>query len=234
MLFRIGVENNVEGRSLAWALEHPGCFAYGESSAAAQANMPQAISDYAAWIAEHNQGESWVTPLAIELSLEETWQVYDVNDDYERVDQGYSVNAWFLYDWKPLTAQEVRRGLQLLSWSRADLLSLAGDLNSDTLEAEYSGERWSIAGILKHIGGAEWWYMDRLGMAFARQDVPTDPFVRLEVVRRHLAGILPGLAGSKQVTGTDAEFWSPRKVLRRAIWHERDHLAHIQKLLAFA
>lgn len=31
MLFHIGLENNVEGRSLAWVLDHPGCFAYGEN-----------------------------------------------------------------------------------------------------------------------------------------------------------------------------------------------------------
>jgi hypothetical protein len=31
--------------------------------------------------------------------------------------------------------------------------------------------------------------------------------------------------------GTDGEFWSPRKLLRRAVWHERDHTEHIRKLL---
>ena len=29
MIFQAGIENNNEGRSIAWALEHPGCFAYG-------------------------------------------------------------------------------------------------------------------------------------------------------------------------------------------------------------
>jgi hypothetical protein len=43
--------------------------------------------------------------------------------------------------------------------------------------------------------------------------------------------ILPGLSGSKQVMGIDGEFWSPRKLLRRAVWHEYDHIAHIRKLL---
>ena len=31
---------------------------------------------------------------------------------------------------------------------------------------------------------------------------------------------------------TNSEFWSARKVLRRAVWHERDHIFHIQKLLS--
>ena len=42
---------------------------------------------------------------------------------------------------------------------------------------------------------------------------------------------LPGLEASDKVISVDEEFWSPRKVLRRALWHERDHTAHINKLL---
>lgn len=29
--------------------------------------------------------------------------------------------------------------------------------------------------------------------------------------------------------GVEGEFWSPRKLLRRAVWHARDHTAHIRK-----
>jgi hypothetical protein len=34
-----------------------------------------------------------------------------------------------------------------------------------------------------------------------------------------------------KVVGVEGEMWSPRKVLRRAVWHERDHTEHIRKLL---
>jgi hypothetical protein len=44
--------------------------------------------------------------------------------------------------------------------------------------------------------------------------------------------MLPTLEGMKQVFGVDGEFWSPRKVLRRALWHEKDHVEHICKLIA--
>jgi len=44
--------------------------------------------------------------------------------------------------------------------------------------------------------------------------------------------VLPDLAGSSQVLGVNGEFWSPRKVLRRAAWHEIDHIEHIFKLIA--
>jgi hypothetical protein len=50
-------------------------------------------------------------------------------------------------------------------------------------------------------------------------------------VRTRLAEALPNLEGMSKVVGKDGEFWSPRKVVRRALWHERDHTFHILKLL---
>jgi len=230
MLYEIGIENNVEGRSLAWALGHPGCFAYGEGEQAALTVMPRAIADYAAWIESRNAGQCWLDAGEIELYLAESWEVYAIDEAFNLAEEGYEVNAWFRHDWKPLSETDVERALLLLDWSRADLLDAAGGLRQVALDARRPGERWSIAGILKHVGGAEWWYLDRLGLAFPREQIPRDPFERLEVVRAHTREVLPSLVGARQVTGVDGEFWSPRKLLRRAVWHERDHAAHIRKL----
>lgn len=228
-IYRVGLENGIEGRSLAWVLGHPGCFAYGTDGEDALANVPQAIRDYGAWIAEHG-GEGWLSAGGVEFELVETWQVYTIDETYELVEQGYEIDAWFRHDWKPLTAEDVERGLKLLSWSRADLLGAVEGLSDADLDVRLPGQRWSIRGVLGHVGGAEWWYLDRLGVAFPRALVPGEPFERLRVVRAHLEDVLPELVGARQVVGTDGEFWSPRKVLRRAAWHERDHTAHIWEL----
>ena len=54
MIFRVAIENNNEGyRSIAWALEHPGCYAYGEDADKALENLPKAIRDYSHWIGRH-------------------------------------------------------------------------------------------------------------------------------------------------------------------------------------
>jgi hypothetical protein len=230
VLFRVGLENNMEGRSIAWAVEHPGCFAYGATGNDALENLPAAIEKYIGWAAQ-KEAQSWLMPGDIEIQLDETWETYQINEGYELVEDGYEVNAWFLYDWKPLGLEEIERGLKLLSWSRADLLETVKGLSPEKLKATYPNERWSIAGILKHIGGAEWWYLNRLGLAFQRQEVPQDPFERLDKVRSRLEEVLPEFVGSKQVVGIDGEFWSPRKLLRRAAWHERDHTIHIRKLI---
>ncbi len=233
MLFRMGLENNIEGRSMAWALEHPGCFAYGADSASALAAAPKGVRTYAAWLASH--GDRGFDPDPIEVKLYETFNGYAIDPDFNLVvpdaDDSYEVNAWFRHDWKPLTAEEVERGLTLLSWSRQDLLETVRGLDAATLDRKYPNERWSIAGVIRHVGGAEWWYLDRLGLAFPQNEVPKEPFERVEKVRAWLITVLPKLAGSRQVLGVDGEFWSPRKLLRRAIWHELDHVGHIRKLL---
>jgi hypothetical protein len=229
-MFRIGLENNTEGRSQAWVLGHPGCFSYGIDGAAALETVPMAVREYREWITAHTS-ENWLPGDDSEYKLDETWECYSINDDYVIVQDGYEVNAWFRHDWTPLNEEDIRHGLLLLSWGREELLKMVSPLSVEILERAYPSERWSIAGILKHIGGAEWWYLDRLGLAFARDQVPEQPLDRLGKVRERLMEILPGLAGSKQVVGVSGEFWSPRKLLRRAVWHEYDHIAHIQKLL---
>jgi hypothetical protein len=233
MRFRVALEDGMEGRSIAWALEHVGCFAYGSTPQEALENLPVAIREYAQWIAER-EDSPWVNAEQIEVQVEETWQCYHINEDFERVSQGYEVNAWFLYDWKPLTEIEVERAIKILTWSRQDLLASVRGLSPEVLNADRPGERWSIDGILRHVGGAEWWYMDRLGLAFPRQELPSQSFERLERVRARLMEVLPSLVGKGQVVGVDGEFWSPRKMVRRAAWHERDHINHIRKLIGAA
>ncbi len=232
MKFHIGIENNNEGiRSIAWMLEHPGCYAYGANEQDALANSPAAIRAYAAWIGSH--GEAWLPADAdIELRVEQVWEDYRINEEYERVaEDGYDVDPFFEHDWKPLTAADIERGLKMLVWSRADLLEILETLTPAQWAYKKEGERWDIAGIVKHIGGAEWWYMDRLGLTFPRADVPAEPLERLQKARGLANRILPSLEDSKLVLGVDGEFWSPRKALRRALWHERDHTEHIRKLL---
>ncbi len=234
MHISIGLENGIEGRSLAWALDYPGCFAYGSDSSTAIVSMGAAFVMYKGWVARHTR-ESWLDKIQeFDIRLSEVWEVYHLDENYNTLPEGgYEINAWFRHDWKPLTRIELRQGLQLLQWSREDLLALAQPLTDAQLDREYPGERWTIRGILNHVGGAEWWYLDRLGLVdLKRNELPKDPFERLPLLREYLVAGLKKTEGEELVRGKDAEFWSPRKLLRRAIWHELDHIEHIQKLLA--
>lgn len=235
MIYQAGIENNNEGRSIAWALEHPGCYAYGMNGKAAALNLESAIDKYARWIAKHGH-DAWLDLSGndTEIVINGTWEVYFIDDNLDPAPEakGYSVESFFPYDWKPLTALEIKHARDMLTWTRKEVLDLVGGLAPEKLDRNYPGERWSIRGILSHLGGAEWWYLERLGLAFPRPQVPEEPLARLEKVRGHFNSVLPKLEGSTRVIGVDGEFWSPRKLLRRALWHERDHVEHITKLIA--
>lgn len=232
MRIRVGLENGMDGHSIAWALDFPGCYADGADGGTALVALPQALVEYENWVNRH-ASPSWLPDLSeFDVRLVETWEGYCVADDLSESTDGYEVNAWFRDDWRALSAVEIERGLQMLRWSRADLLAAIEGASQAALEKKLSGERWSVLGVLKHVGGAEWWYLDRLDLAGITADlVPKDPFERLALVRGRLETVLPTLAGENRVLGKEGEFWSPRKLLRRALWHERDHVGHIEKLL---
>ena len=85
-------------------------------------------------------------------------------------------------------------------------------------------------GMLDHVASAEQWYFDRFGLALSTSDLPADPLARLNKVRDHTLASLSALAARKGVVTLSGETWSARKVMRRTLWHERDHTEHIRKL----
>jgi hypothetical protein len=234
MIIRVGLENNMDGHSLAWALDFPGCFADGTDATAALVNLPQRLLVYEHWVDSH-VNPPWFELGNLDIRLVETWDGYFINDEFEVIDgpEGYEVNAFYRDDWRPLKQEDIEHGLALLSWTRADLQAAAADLSCEILDKTYPGERWSIQGILRHVANADWWYLSRLGLTDG-QVLPEDTNDRLQATRSRLEKVLPELAGVKKVVGVDGELWSPRKLLRRALWHERDHTGHIYKLLAGA
>jgi len=232
MHIRIGLENGDENRSVAWALDFPGCFAYGADSSEALVRVVPAYLAYRSWIRHHGGLPGLPEDRELDVKLVESWNVYWIDEDFEKgPGKPYAVNAWFHEDWKPLTRAEGRRAAALLQWAREDLLAALAGLTAAELDAERPGERWSIRGITRHVANAEWWYLERLGLAgVERAALPEDVLERLAAVRARLLHVLPDLEGLDLVVGRNGEFWSPRKLIRRALWHERDHTDHILKL----
>ena len=233
MRIHIGVENGTESRSIAWMLDFPGCFAYGNDGSAAILRSPEALLRYKEWVDSH-LADSWMRDLRdFDIHLDESFDVYTINETFDLSPRGIEINAWFRHDWKPLTSEDIRRGLLTLEWSRTDLLELVASLSAAQLTREFEGERWSILGVLRHVANAEHWYLDRLSLApRSRGELPPDVFERLLEVRSVMNVALPTLEGVENVRGIEGEFWSPRKLLRRAAWHEIDHIQHIFRLIS--
>lgn len=209
----------IENRWIAHVREYPGCFSSGDSSIDAVIGSAPAI---AAWLevlvplglaVPGNTG-----PLASTVS--ELVPAWNASPDYE-------VNAFFAADRPPLTAEEIDRSLRILEHTRKELLAAVQGLTPAQLDAPVEGD-WSIHRILKHTARAEDWYLDRLDLALSGE-IPEDVFEHLSRVRDHLRKVVPALAGDERLAVKNYETWSPRKLLRRALWHERDHTQHIHQ-----
>ena len=223
MQVKIGSENGFVEQSIAWAFDHPGCFAYGNDDKEAIMRMPQALVAYQEWIGKHTE-ESWLADLGdFDIRLAEA---------LEKPADSSPSRDWFQFDAQPLTQVEVEHGLKLLSWSRADLLDIAQSFSDKELDQRYKGEQWSIRGIVGHIASAETWYLDRLGRAEGLKGQPeSDVFAHILKVRNRTVEVLPLLVGNAEIFEVDGEPWSGRKFLRRTAWHEMDHIGHIVKLM---
>lgn len=234
MQIRIGLEQNTEeGRFLAYALDHPGCFAYGEDEAETLIRMPLAVLNYDKWIRDHT-AEPWAEFTDLDFRIVERFTTYNLDENYQSTAPGigYQVNAWFHDDWRPLTDDEIETALKVFHWQRDELLAGYTTLSPKIIEMQRPGERWNITGIVKHVANAEHWLLSRLNLTdLERQDFAVEPVDRLTQLASEIDRVFPTLSGVVKVLGLEGEFWSPRKIVRRTLWHQRDHIEHIKKLV---
>ena len=224
-LIQIGLENKVEGRTLAWALGYPGVFTYGSDDAEALLRMPREMLRFENWLNLHTD-HPWVHLDGLDMHIDETFESFPVE-----VDGGiHEVHAFFCSDLVPLTEEDVRQALLLYNWQREELLAGVETLPAEILKHEFEGQRWTIEGILEHIARVESWYFSRLGIEFHQLAESGDPMILLEVGAAETNRCLPELIGFDQVIEHRQEKWSARKLVRRLLWHQRDHIDHIRDL----
>jgi uncharacterized damage-inducible protein DinB len=224
---RIGLERNFEGRSLAWALDLPGVFAFGKIDTEAVLKIPDAVKDYRTWIEQHGQG-NWLKITHVKTQVAEC--VEDSTNDENTV-----FRAFFEDDRKPLIAIEIDRALQMHAWQRQDLLAGVADLSPEIMTCMLPGERWNINGILNHIGRMETLYLRNLRLPLSKAEIPVhNPFKLLELSAELVKKHLPALEGKIEVTDQGGELWSGRKLVRHLLWHQKDHMDHIQQIVVMA
>ena len=224
MQSRLAVEDMEPDHWIAWALDLPACYSSEKTMVDAINHAPKKIAEYFSWISKHDNTYP-VVDEPFDVQIVETFQSRASREDPE-----YIVNAFFDDDRRPLGYWEVEIALQLLDWTRQDLLGVIQGISPIQLTKPSSGEaRDSIANILSHIAGAENWYFGQLGLGMG--DLPVEPLDKIEAVRCNTRERMVKLIGDERVLQNCDELWSGRKIVRRTLWHERDHTQHILKLL---
>ena len=224
-LIQIGIERNVEKRTLAWALDYPGVFTYGEDDAEALIRIPREMLKFEGWLNLHTD-QPWVHIEGLDMHIDETFEASQVLVDGKM----HGVHAFFRSDLVPLTAEDIQRALLIFNWQREELLAGLETLPPEILKHKFEGERWTIEGILEHIARVEWWYFSRLGFETPQSVDGSDPLQLLEISAATTKRWLPELVGFDSVLEYRQEKWSARKLVRRLLWHQRDHIDHIRNL----
>lgn len=85
--------------------------------------------------------------------------------------------------------------------------------------------------IIHHLATAEQWYLGNIDLVPDGKR-PNGPLERFAWIRAFTLRVLPTLAGRDILADCGGEGWTPRKVIRRTIWHERDQTRQIATILA--
>lgn len=123
---------------------------------------------------------------------------------------------------------ELRDFLHRFEASRAALLSLVRDLSAEDLERKPAETTWSVREALEHVMLTEASLLSRL------EKWPADPYNTLQAVHRMAFQRFTVMDPAD--TGLDhlvmGRRWTTRKVMRRILEHEFEHLGHIKEIVA--
>jgi predicted RNase H-like HicB family nuclease/uncharacterized damage-inducible protein DinB len=186
----------------------PGASAQGKTVEEAKENIRAAIEEYLSML--RDVGEA--VPKASE----------EIHLDFQEVG-----TSTFLTDYDALHRNEMETLFRWMAVARQELMDLVKSLPEEAFDWGASDETHSVRDILCHVAEADLWYTDRL------KQWPEAPLFRLAATRGVALERLRALSEEERarVTVHEGEEWTPRKVVRRMLEHEREHIAQLRELI---
>ena len=225
MLIRVGMEKYPGNNFTAWALDFPGCVAYGKDEAEALLTLPRKLLEFDYWVRLHTD-DPWFELDSMDFHVDETFVVSQT--DHQGME--YEVNAFFKDDLRPLGEAEVSQALQIIRWQQDELLAGIEFVGEEQLNRVETGQRWSIMGILRQLANAEVRYLQNFGVETSQIPRDTDPISAINQSFEAVIEALSDLAGDSRVVDFAQESWSARKLVRRLLWLRRDHIDQVRQL----
>lgn len=186
----------------------PGASARGKTVEEAKQNIRDAVEEYLALLRDVGEG----VPKTSE----------DIRLEFEEVD-----TTTFLTDYDALRPNETETLFRWMAVSRQELMDLVKNLPRESFEWVPDDETPSIREILCHMAESDLWYTDRL------KQWPDAPLYRLAATRGVALERLRALSEKElgRVTTHEGQEWTPRKVMRRMLEHEREHITQLRQLI---
>jgi hypothetical protein len=195
------------GRWLVSVFDMPGCYSSAFSDEAALAAAPEQARWYYRWLASKDGGFPEIDgALRVEI--------------VERI----PLRGFFEKDAQALWPWDLDLALRVLAWNREDFLI---SLREDRALAASLDAQAAQTKLAEHIYRSELWLLSRLHINTEDMELPASPLERLAIIRQRVVEMLPEWVNSDSIVVTENEKWSPRKVLRRLLWHDRDHIPHL-------
>ena len=221
MTIRVGLELPAPGSPEpfgAWVFDLPGCYSPGANELAAIAGVHRQIERYLRLLYLNH-----IPPALVPNGDPEVVERFSCT-----LDGDYEVNASFSSDRGQVSDDEVGFARAVLAVTRPALIRAARQANEWPKGTRTAGE------VLHHVASAEWFYSTRVERdpetlrRFGRAEL-THPLERLGAVRAWVLARIDTLPSLGALERTHrGERWTPRKVLRRFIYHELDHLAELE------
>jgi predicted RNase H-like HicB family nuclease len=224
-ILRAGVEEIDSNYWVLSVFDLLGCFSSGRTEEYAVAGAERHVRRYFQWLGKKDGNPA---PLEDSIRVEtvERFRRYPWPKDPSRY-----IRAFYEDDALPLRMWDIEIALRLLDWNRQDLLLLAGSTLPDSLVRLENEPGWkTFDGLLGHIWESENGILGTLGAPVDLSEMPSDSMGKLQAVRSRLQSELPQWADKEIESEVMGEKWSPRKVLRRVLWHERDHIGQLEGL----
>jgi predicted RNase H-like HicB family nuclease len=208
-----------------------GCWVFGRTPERALNEAKVAVADWFEWLKRH--GEQVPNEMRnFEVEVSEMMKV-----NYNPIKAG-KPEPLFWSEVSPITREDIVRTLQLMRYSREDLLKIVSDLSKDCLNWRPPDEPRTIGNCLRHIAYVEPWYMNRLNIDLPCE-YPRNVFKLLDSTRKAVDDCLEhfprekmrGVFQPTKDRSSTCNLWTSRKVLRRLVDHERLHTKYIERIL---
>jgi uncharacterized damage-inducible protein DinB len=218
-------------KTMLHALDVLGCIAKGPTSGEALDRTPEAICAYLRFLKRHGE--------AVDPSSEfEMWVAEHITEG-EWLGSGDPALV-FQPDLEPLTLDDSERYIQRSQWLRAEALAMIEGLTGEQLEAEQNAKDRSIRAMLEHMLDSEYFYVTTRGkinglpgpgtIVKKRQGDLLDWMSHVRTVEIERIRSLTEEERSQQVVHWKRT-WTARKVLRRMLEHEWEHLVELSERL---
>jgi len=238
MEYKIAIETGNTGLWYGRIIDFPGTHARARSLPNLLKELEEEAYYHNTWLRRHGETQIDLDDLHIKI-------VERINDVNMLGESGGEV-ALFEFDLESVNDDYLKKCIKYMEYNREDLLILLIGVNKETLNFIPPGKKRNMVQILGHICNVEEWYISRLGLdaeefykenlGVTEEEADNLPIhERMKIVRNAVNNTLFEIIPKREGVFTRQEYclfpdekWSARKVLRRFLEHEREHIYNIR------